>query len=224
MSTYFSRENPQDLNRYYSPDILIVGGGMAGICAAVAAARHGAKTVLIHDRPVLGGNASSEVRMWICGARGENNRETGILEEIALENLYRNTNPCYSVWDSVLYEKVRFQENLTSLLNCSCFDAETRDGRIISVTGWQMTTQQFHKVEAKLFADCSGDSILAPLTGADFILGYLLPLLPQSQYRDFFHHCLDCGIFISPNYRIPSIIPFGANEGDFARLKRNPFV
>ncbi len=52
---------------------------------------------------------------------------------------------------------------------------------------------------------------------------YLLPRLPQSRYREFFLHCLDCGIFISPNYRIPSIIPFGANEGDFTRLRRNPF-
>ena len=51
-------------------DICVIGGGMAGVCAAVAAARHGAEVVLIHDRPVLGGNASSEVRMWICGAQG----------------------------------------------------------------------------------------------------------------------------------------------------------
>ena len=71
-------------------DLCVVGGGMAGICAAVAAARNGAKVVLMHERPVLGGNASSEIRMWICGARGENNRETGIVEEIALENYYRN--------------------------------------------------------------------------------------------------------------------------------------
>ena len=52
---------------------------------------------------------------------------------------------------------------------------------------------------------------------------YLLPRIPQNQYRDFFHHCLDCGIFISPNYRIPSIVPWGANEGDFKRLGKNSF-
>ena len=71
-----------------SADLCVVGGGMAGICAAIAAAREGAKVVLMHERPVLGGNASSEIRMWVCGAQGENNRETGILEEILLENLY----------------------------------------------------------------------------------------------------------------------------------------
>ena len=70
-------------------DLCVVGGGMAGICAAVAAAREGARVVLMQERPVLGGNASSEIRMWICGAHGENNRETGILEEIALETLSR---------------------------------------------------------------------------------------------------------------------------------------
>ena len=47
-------------------DLCIVGGGMAGMCAAIAAARQGAKVALMQDRPILGGNASSEIRMWIC--------------------------------------------------------------------------------------------------------------------------------------------------------------
>ena len=154
-------------------EFCVVGGGMAGLCAAVAAARLGVKTVLMHDRPVLGGNAYSEVRMWICGAsaHGENLRETGIIEEIQLENLYRNNYPNYSVWDSILYEKAAFQENLTLLLNCSCCGAETIDGRILSVKGWQLTTETWHEVKADYFADCSGDSILAPLTGAEFRQG-----------------------------------------------------
>jgi hypothetical protein len=154
-------------------EFCVVGGGMAGLCAAVAAARLGVKTVLMHDRPVLGGNASSEVRMWICGAsaHGENLRETGIIEEIQLENLYRNNYPNYSVWDSILYEKAAFQENLTLLLNCSCCDAETKDGRILSVKGWQLTSETWHEVSADYFSDCSGDSILAPLTGAEFRQG-----------------------------------------------------
>ena len=69
----------------YHADLCVVGGGLAGMCAAIAAARHGAKVVLMHERPMLGGNASSEIRMWVCGAAGSNNRETGILEEIHLE-------------------------------------------------------------------------------------------------------------------------------------------
>ena len=54
----------------YRADFCVVGGGLAGICAAVAAARRGVKVVLMHDRPMLGGNASSEIRMWVCGAQG----------------------------------------------------------------------------------------------------------------------------------------------------------
>ena len=150
-------------------EFCVVGGGMAGMCAAIAAARHGVKTLLMHERPVLGGNASSEIRMWVCSAY--NCLETGLIEEIRLEDFYRNNYPNYSVWDSILYEKVQFQENLTCLLNCSCLDAAMENGRIRSVKGWQMTTQCFHEVEADYFADCSGDSILAPLTGAEFRIG-----------------------------------------------------
>ena len=71
-------------------DFCVVGGGLAGLCAAVAAARRGTKVILMHDRPVLGGNASSEIRMWIGGATGPNHRETGIVEELQLENNFRN--------------------------------------------------------------------------------------------------------------------------------------
>jgi hypothetical protein len=152
-------------------DLCIVGGGMSGLCAAIAAARHGIKVALVQDRPVLGGNASSEIRMWICGAHGENNRETGILEEIQMENLYLNSTPNYSIWDSVLYEKARYQEDISLFLNCTCTEAKMDGNRIKSIKGWQMTNETWHTIEAKLFADCSGDSILAPLTGAEYRQG-----------------------------------------------------
>lgn len=155
----------------YNVDLCVVGGGLAGLCAAVAAARGGARVALIHERPVLGGNASSEIRMWVCGASGHNNRETGILEEINLENLYRNPYKNYSVWDSVLYGVVRNEPNIKLFLNCSCCRAEAENNKIISVTGWQMTTQEFITVNAPYFADCSGDSVLAPLVGAEFRIG-----------------------------------------------------
>lgn len=152
-------------------DLCVVGGGIAGLCAAVSAARHGIKVALMQDRPVLGGNASSEIRMWVCGANGKDVRETGIVEELFLENYYRNTNLSFSIWDSVLYEKVRFEPNITLLLNCTCQQAEMDGRRIKSIRGWQMTSETYHTVEAAYFADCSGDSILAPLTGAEFMLG-----------------------------------------------------
>ncbi len=102
---------------FHEVDFCVVGGGLAGLSAAIAAARRGTKVALVQDRPVLGGNASSEIRMWICGAHSDNNHETGIVEEILLENLWRNTWPNYSIWDSILYEKARFQENLVLFLN-----------------------------------------------------------------------------------------------------------
>lgn len=160
-------------------DFCVVGGGIAGICAAIAAAREGIKVVLMHERPVLGGNASSEIRMWICGAQGTNNRETGILEEIMLENLYRNPTKNFYIWDTILYDLIIREENIHLLLNCTCMDAKTRQGefkdgrniKIESISGYQMTTQTFFDVSAEFFSDCSGDSILAPLTKADFRIG-----------------------------------------------------
>lgn len=160
---------------FHSADVCVVGGGMAGLCAALAAARHGASVVLMHDRPVLGGNASSECRVHICGADRHNHiknmRETGILEELRLENLARNPNRVFSIWDALLYEKARFQKGLTLLLNCSCRTAEMDSDRIASVTGWQLTTETNHSVRAGIFIDCSGDGILAPLSGAEHRIG-----------------------------------------------------
>ena len=152
-------------------DFCVVGGGLAGLCAAVSAARHGAKVALMQERPMLGGNASSEVRMWVCGAHGKNNQETGLVEELMLENLYRNPYRNYSIWDGIMYEMAAYNDNITLLLNCSCTDCAMESGRIASVRGWQMTTQTWQVVRAKIFADCSGDSVLAPLTGARFRMG-----------------------------------------------------
>lgn len=160
-------------------DLCVVGGGLAGICTAIAAARNGVRVVLMHERSVLGGNASSEVRMWVCGARGRNNRETGIVEEILLENLRRNPTKNYYISDSIFHDFIRREKNITLLLNTTCMDASSVTGafphgrsvRLTSVKGYQMTTQTFITVEAKFFADCSGDSILAPLCGAEFRYG-----------------------------------------------------
>ncbi len=155
----------------YQTDLCVVGGGMSGLCCAIAAARHGIKVILVQDRPVLGGNASGEIRMWICGAHGKDNREGGILEEIFLENFYQNPALKYPIWDSVLYEKAKAEENLTLLLNTSCLDATMDGDRIVSIKAWQSNAETFHVISATYFADCSGDSILAPLSGAKYMYG-----------------------------------------------------
>lgn len=165
--------------KHIQADFCVVGGGLAGVSAAIAAARHGVRVVLMHERAMLGGNASSEIRMWVCGARGRNNRETGIVEEIMLENLYRNPTKNYYIWDSILLDFVMREPNIRLLLNTTCMDASAAEGnfpygrtrKIDWIKGYQMTTQTFYTVTADYFADCSGDSVLAPLTGAEFRYG-----------------------------------------------------
>lgn len=159
--------------KYLKADLCVVGGGLAGINTAITAARLGVKVVLVQERPVFGGNASGEIRMWVCGAGNLDlaYRETGLSEEINLENFYYNPTKNYNLWNAVLYNKVHSESNITSLMNCTCFDAKSADGVIRSVTAYQMTTQTLYEIEADYFADCSGDSILAPLTGADFAYG-----------------------------------------------------
>ena len=158
-------------NIAYQTDLCIVGGGLSGLCCAIAAARHGIKVVLVQDRPVLGGNASSEIRMWVCGAHGKDNRESGIIEELFLENFYQNPSHKYAIWDSVLYEKAKAEKNITLLLNTACLDATMDGSRIVSIKAWQSCAETFHEISATYFADCSGDSILAPLSGAKYNYG-----------------------------------------------------
>ena len=159
--------------KLHEVDVCVIGGGIGGMFTAISAARKGVKVALMHDRPVLGGNASSEIRMWISGAgtRVRDLQETGIMEELLLENMHRNPKRNFSTWDALLYEKVRFEENIDLMLNCTCIDAECVDNKIKSVTGFQLTTYTHHIVKAKIFVDCSGDSILAPLTNAEFAVG-----------------------------------------------------
>ena len=159
--------------RLHTADLCVIGGGIAGMFTAISAARHGLKVVLMQDRPVLGGNASGEIRMWISGAgtRVRDLQETGLMEELLLENMYRNPKRNFTLWDALLYEMVRFEKNIDLILNCACCDAKAENGHIESVKGFQLTTYTWHEVHAKIFIDCSGDSILAPLTGAEYRVG-----------------------------------------------------
>jgi hypothetical protein len=158
--------------------VVVVGGGMAGVCAAIAAARNGCKTCLIHDRPVLGGNASSEIRVGIEGADYEfrHARETGILEEIRIEdrkrNYHRSTNGATNyVFDTILLEWVRKEGNLTLHLNTSVFEAITREGTIEAVRGLQSGSENIYTIHGDVFIDTSGDGVVAAAAGAEFRMG-----------------------------------------------------
>ena len=179
-------EKPSTTNNYQSPkcdgkrsikhqvDVCVVGGGMAGLCAAVAAARNGASVVLMQDRPVLGGNGSSEIRVGLLGAFGHwdfSRRETGVIEEVDLESLYLNPGRNWEVWAAVLHGFVKSQPGLELLLNCSCLDGEMSNGHLHSIRGWELTSYTWHEVSAKQFIDCSGDSILGDIAGAEMCSG-----------------------------------------------------
>ena len=155
-------------------DVMIVGGGMNGLCAALASARHGVRTALIQDRPVLGGNASSEIRMHICSASQgvkKNAEETGILREILLDNRRLNKYYNFSVWDRVLFEKAKNQPNLTLYLNTTMLDAQVENDTVTSITCWQMTTETNLIFTADIFCDCTGNGTLGYFVGSPFRTG-----------------------------------------------------
>lgn len=158
--------------------LTVVGGGLAGVCAAVTAARQGVKVVLVQDRPVLGGNASSEVRLWILGATshmGNNNRwarEGGLIDEILIENLYRNRESNSLIFDTILLEKVKTEENITLLLNTAMYDLEkASDNRIAAVKAFCSQNSTHYVIKSPFFCDASGDGILAFQAGAAFRMG-----------------------------------------------------
>ena len=157
-------------------DVAVLGGGLAGICAAVSSARNGAKTVLVQDRSVLGGNSSSEMRVHVHGVSrlnsdGKPERETGIIEEILLHNRFNNKQESFPVWDHVLYDFVIREPNITLMLNTQAIEA-VMDGAVIKAAKcWQATTKIEYTLEAKQFIDCSGDGLLAATAGAEYRTG-----------------------------------------------------
>ena len=157
-------------------DVVVIGGGMSGICAALAAARHGARTALVHDRHVLGGNASSEIRMHICGA-SENLakpdlEESGILHEIMRDNKSRNDYYNFSIWDMVLFSTVKRQKNLTVYLSTAMESCEMGEGSTIrSIDAYQLTTETHWKISGKVFIDCTGNATLGYYAEAEFRTG-----------------------------------------------------
>ena len=152
-------------------ELCIIGGGLSGAFAALAAAREGRDVVLVQDRPMLGGNASSEIRMWVRGAKGRFDRESGYISELEQRNIHGNPTLVHSLFDATLYGMLAEQKNIRILLNTTCVDAEMNGNKIKSIRAWQMTTYTWITVEAKIFADCSGDSILAPIVGAEYRKG-----------------------------------------------------
>ncbi|MCB1206076.1 MAG: FAD-dependent oxidoreductase [Verrucomicrobiae bacterium] len=163
-------------------DVLVAGGGAAGVPCALAAARNGARVILCQDRPVLGGNASSEVRMHVVGANGTGKtergeagvteaREGGIIEEIRLDNAVLNPQRSASVFDLILYDKCRSEPNLKLLLNTVVTGVERSGDRIVAAFAERSSTEDQFRIEAAVFVDCTGDGRLGMEAGAAFMEG-----------------------------------------------------
>jgi hypothetical protein len=166
-----------------SYDVVVIGGGLAGLCAAISAARCGVKVALMVDRPVLGGASSSESRVAPAGVESERRllgvpswyhyaRETGIIEELTIENRFRNPGMLWTLWDIILWEKVTAEPNIALYLNTSAMKAQMKDDTTISgVFCWRTTTFEEFLVRGKIFIDASGDGHIACNAGAEYRVG-----------------------------------------------------
>lgn len=155
-------------------DVAVIGAGPAGVCAALAAARSGACTLLVTDRPVPGGNSSSEIRVWTRGATGGGNlfaEEMGVWGELKLRALARDPLGSVLTWDDVLLDALLGQEGLTLLLNTQLTAARTENGRVESVTLRGLRTEREWEQQAGIYVDCTGDGYLARLAGVPFRTG-----------------------------------------------------
>lgn len=165
-------------HEHVEAELVVAGGGIAGVCAAVSAARQGSSVVLVQDRPVLGGNASSEVRLWMLGATshmGNNNRwsrESGVMGEILVENLFRNREGNPLILDTILLELVVREKNIRLLLN-TCIDSVVKDSatHIEAITAFCSQNSTQYTIKGTVFMDCSGDGIVSFMAGAAFRMG-----------------------------------------------------
>lgn len=161
-------------------DVLVAGGGLSGVCCALAAAREGVRVILVQDRPVLGGNASSEIRMHVVGAdcHGKRGieweceaREGGLIEEIRLDLAVENAQRSPSMFDLLLYDKCRLEPNLQILFNATLVGVEKTGSRIERALVVQESTECRFEIAAAQFVDCTGDSRLGVEAGAAFRRG-----------------------------------------------------
>lgn len=172
--------------RHFS--LVVVGGGLAGTFAAIAAARQGVRVALIQERPMLGGNSSSEIRVHPVGAsqHGYNRdaRETGLMEELFLEvrarsyGLRQINGQHYPMWDVVLGEKAEAEPNLSLFLNTRVVGVETADDatdgyttRVTALIAAQMSTEQTYRFTCDAVVDATGDGTVALWAGAPFRYG-----------------------------------------------------
>ncbi|MDD2305821.1 MAG: FAD-dependent oxidoreductase [Prolixibacteraceae bacterium] len=155
---------PQQVANY---DLVVVGGGIAGCAASIAAAEQGLKVALVHDRPVLGGNASGEIRVHTLGIYGKFER---ILKMLDTEH-YPNGSADALKEDQKRMTNVEKYKNIDLFLNFRAYGANATDGKITSVDARQTSTGESVRFEAPLFIDCTGDGWIGYWAGAEYNYG-----------------------------------------------------
>nr|WKN37241.1 FAD-dependent oxidoreductase [Tunicatimonas sp. TK19036] len=163
-------EQPADAGHF---DMVVVGGGMAGTCAAISGARRGLKVALIQNRPVLGGNNSSEIRVHLMGDIDKNYYpKLGRIVDELDNGDPGNGNPNGDEYgDERKLKVVEAEENISLFLNTHVDQVEMKDGQITAVIGRNIATNQEYRFSGELFADCTGDGTVGYLAGADYRAG-----------------------------------------------------
>ncbi len=158
---------PKDCGEF---DVIVAGAGTAGSCAAIAAARRGAKTALIQNRPVLGGNSSIELGVPVNGAASTHpdSRESGIIEEAGRIRVYYK----YPKMDSPFRIMADAEKNLTVFTNRHVFAADMNgNDKIAAVKAMDTLSNEIYSYRAKYFIDCTGDGWVGFFAGAKYRLG-----------------------------------------------------
>lgn len=160
---------PEDKGNY---DLVVIGAGMSGLCAAIAAARLGLKVALVQDRYILGGNNSSEVRV---GLGGQINMPPYpslgyILNEIGPDRI-GNARGAHHYQDWKKWDVIAAEPNISLFAGYTVVNAEMKDGQIVAVTAVEATNQNLIRISGNLFSDCTGDANLAVMAGAATMMG-----------------------------------------------------
>lgn len=153
-------------------DLVVVGAGIAGMSAAVSAARLGCKVALVNDRPIVGGNNSSDIRVHLGGRieQGPYKELGGLQKEFGPEK-GGNAQPANVYEDQKKMDWLKAEKNVTLFLNYHAFAVQKEDDKIVSVTAKHTETGKELNFKAPVFADCTGDGTIGYLAGADYLMG-----------------------------------------------------
>ncbi len=148
-------------------DLVVVGGGIAGCAASIAAAEQGLKVALIHDRPVLGGNASSEIRVHTEGITWKSDRILSMLNTV----WWPNGSPDAVQDDKKRHDNINRYKNIKVWLNWRAYNANSDSGLVTSIDARHTSTGETMRFSAPLFVDCTGDGWIGYWAGAEYMYG-----------------------------------------------------